>query len=205
MAQQRIAALFLDVGGVLLTNGWDRKARQRSAAHFKLDYEEMDSRHRETFDTYEVGKITLVEYLERTVFYTARDFTPEQFKTFMFEQSQPLPHMIEYATALKKRYGLKIATLSNEGRELTEYRVKKFLLGQFIDFFIFSSFVHFRKPDADIFRLTLDVAQIPPDQVVYLDDRAMFAEVARTLGIHGIHHTSYETTKAQLDQMGLTL
>lgn len=205
MTQERITALFLDVGGVLLTNGWDRKARQLAASTFKIDYAEMDDRHKMTFDTYEVGKLSLDEYLHRTVFYKERPFTPEQFKKFMLDQSKPLPHMIEYATALKKRYQLKVATLSNEGRELTEYRVKNFELGKFVDFFIFSSFVHFRKPDSEIFRLTLEIAQIPPQQVVYLDDRAMFAEVACGLGIRGIHHTSYESTKAQLDKLGLTL
>jgi len=205
MPQPQITTLFLDVGGVLLTNGWDRGARQRAAEKFGLDVAEMDDRHRLTFDTYEVGKLKLDEYLDRTVFYQQRSFTRGQFREFMFAQSQKLPDMIEFITALKARHGLTIAVVSNEGRELTLHRVRQFRLGDFVDFFIFSCFVHFRKPDADIFRLALDVAQVPAEHVAYLDDRPMFAEVASGLGIHGVHHRSYQASRNALAELGLTL
>lgn len=201
--KQQISALFLDVGGVLLTNGWDRDARALAASTFKLDPAEMQARHNLTFDTYEVGKITLDEYLDRVVFYEKRTFSRDKFKKFMFSQSKPLPKMIDLICALKKKYGLKIAVVSNEGRELNEYRIKKFKLGSFVDFFISSCFVHFRKPDEDIFRLALDVAQVPADEVVYIDDRSMFVQVAEELKIHSIHHVDYATTCKQLGAFGL--
>ena len=93
--------------------------------------------------------------------------------------------------------------MSNEGLELTRYRIKKFNLGSYVDFFISSCFVHYRKPDADLYRLALDCAQVLPEQVVYLDDRAMFVEVARGLGIQGIHHTGFESTRDALGCFGL--
>lgn len=203
MAQTNITTLFLDVGGVLLTNGWDRKARQRAAEKFNLDIDELNDRHAMTFDTYEVGKLSLDEYLQRVVFYTKRSFSPAEFRTFMFAQSQKLPDMIDFVTALKAKHRLKLAVVSNEGRELTEYRVREFKLGSFVDFFVFSCYVHFRKPDADIFRLALDVAQVAPTQVAYLDDRALFAEVANGLGIHGIHHQHVDSTRRTLAALGL--
>jgi len=203
MVQSNITTLFLDVGGVLLTNGWDRKARQRAAEKFNLDADEMNDRHGMTFDTYEVGKLSLDEYLKRVVFYTKRSFSPAEFRAFMFAQSQKLPDMIDFVTALKAKHKLKVAVVSNEGRELTEHRVREFKLGLFVDFFVFSCYVHFRKPDADIFKLALDVAQVAPKQVAYLDDRAMFAEVASGLGIHGIHHQGVDSTRRALAALGL--
>jgi putative hydrolase of the HAD superfamily len=197
--------LFLDVGGVLLTNGWDRSMRQRAAETFKLDYDEMDERHHLTFDTYEEGKLSLDEYLNRVVFYKARPFSSEEFKAFMFAQSQPYPQMIELVRELKRSDGLKVAVVSNEGRELTVHRIQKFGLAEFVDFFIVSCFVHFRKPDADIYHLALDVAQVSPERVVYIEDRFMFVEVAKSLGIRGIHHRGYDTTRAALTSMGLSL
>jgi putative hydrolase of the HAD superfamily len=197
-----IKVLFLDVGGVLLTNGWDRHMRRRAAEKFGLDHEEMDERHHLTFDTYEEGKLTLEEYLRRVVFYEKRSFTPEEFKTFMFAQSEPLPEMIEFVRSLKRRFGLRIAAVSNEGRELTVHRVRKFNLTAWIDFFIASAFVHFRKPDHDIYRMALDIAQADPAQVLYIDDRAMFVDVARDLGIRGIHHRSFESTRKALESIG---
>lgn len=201
-----ITTLFLDIGGVLLTDGWNRKSRAEAIEKFKLDPKETEDRHHLTFDTYEVGKITLDTYLERMVFYDKRDFGPMQFKEFMFAQSQPHTEMIELICGLKKKYNLKVAVVSNEGRELTEYRIKKFKLNQFVDFFISSCFVHFRKPDTDIFNLALDVSQVSPDEVVYIEDRWMFVQVAETLGINGIRHTDYNSTKHILEtQFGLSL
>ena len=149
--QPKITTLFVDIGGVLLTNGWDHQARKRAAKHFKLDWGEMEARHHLTFDTYEEGKLTLGEYLGRVVFYQKRPFTRAQFWRFMFAQSKPYPEMIELAAQLKIRHELKIAAVSNEGRELNAYRIRKYKLNGFVDSFISSCFVHLRKPDADIF------------------------------------------------------
>jgi putative hydrolase of the HAD superfamily len=200
-----ISTLFLDIGGVLLTNGWDHNMRQKAAKTFELDYGEMNERHHLTFDTYEEGKLSLYEYLRRVVFYEERPFSLEEFKAFMFEQSQPYQEMVDLVCNLKERYRLKIAAVSNEGRELTVYRIAKFDLGTFIDFFISSCFVHYRKPDEDIYRIALDIAQVPPERVVYIEDRPMFVEVAQGLGIQGIIHKDYESTRAALRGFGLEL
>lgn len=200
-----ITALFLDLGGVLLTNGWDRNSRELAAQTFALDRKEMDERHHLTFDTYEAGKLTLEQYLSRVVFYEERNFTRQQFCDFIFAQSKSFPEMIELVRALKEQYQLKIAVVNNEGRELNEHRIQKFKLGGFVDFFISSCFVHARKPDEDIYRIALDIAQVPPGQVAYLDDRLMFVQVAETLGIRGIHHTGYASTVARLAAIGLKI
>src|SRR5580658_8811733 len=148
MATTPVQALFLDVGGVLLTNGWDRNSRKAAAVKFGIDLDEMTDRHRMTFDTYESGKLDLDEYLTRTVFYQERSFSREDFKQFMLEQSQPYPEMLQLVRALKAKYGLRIAVVNNEGRELNQHRIRHFKLYDFVDFFISSCFVHFRKPDA---------------------------------------------------------
>jgi len=203
----RVTALFLDVGGVMLTNGWDRKSREAAAKQFNLDLDELNDRHRMTFDTYESGKLSLDEYLQRSVFYKDRPFTPEQFRSFMFEQSIAYPEMIDLIKALKARYGLKIAVVNNEGRELNEYRIKTFQLNEFVDFFISSCFVHFRKPDADIWKIALDIAQVPREEVVYIDDRAMFVQVAQGLGLKGVVHNykNVGATRDALAALGLAL
>ncbi len=200
---ERISALFVDIGGVLLTDGWDHHARRRAAKAFQLDFAEMDERHHLVFDTYELGKLTLKEYLSRVVFHQKRSFTHAQFWKFMTEQSKPFPQMIELIRQLKARHNLKIAVVSNEGRELNAYRIEKFNLAGFVDFFVSSCFVHLHKPDADIFRLALDLAQTPAHQIVYIENTAMFVQVAEGLGIRSILHTDYQSTRAQLAAFGL--
>src|SRR6266702_2440075 len=138
MMKTKITTLFLDVGGVMLTNGWDRKARHRAAEKFNLNCDEMDERHHLTFDTYEEGKLSLDEYLNRVVVYEPRPFSRDEFKEFMFAQSRPYPVMIDFVCRIKERHGLKVVVVSNEGRELTEHRVQAFKLGKFVDCFVSS-------------------------------------------------------------------
>jgi putative hydrolase of the HAD superfamily len=198
-----ITHLFLDVGGVLLTNGWDHQARKRAGTNFKLGLADMENRHHQTFDTYEEGKLSLEEYLNRVVFYQKRPFTRAQFRRFMFAQSKPYEKMIELVIQLKARHGLKIVVVSNEGRELNAHRIRKFKLDSFVDSFISSCFVHVRKPDVEIFQHALDVSQAEAQRVVYIENTQMFVQVAESLGIRAILHTDYTSTCKKLASFGL--
>jgi putative hydrolase of the HAD superfamily len=198
-----ITTLFLDVGGVMLSNGWGHESRSLAAEVFNLDISEIEERHHLTMTTYEEGKLSIDEYLKLVIFYKERGFTFNQFQEFIFEQTTSDQKMISFIQRLKAKYQLKIAVINNEGRELNEFRIKKFKLDQFVDFFISSCFVHFRKPDVDIFRIALDIAQVPAEEVVYIEDMQMFVDVARSLGIRSIRHKSYSTTSGELAAMGL--
>lgn len=203
MGNLSITTLFLDIGGVLLTNGWDRVARSEAAEHFHLDSLEFDERHHLTYDTYEEGKLSLDGYLQRVVFYKQQPFTIEQFKRFMLSRSQPFPDMIELVRELKSHYPIKTIAVSNEGREVNAYRISQFRLDEVIETFVSSCFVHYRKPDPDIYKIALDISLARPDQVVYIDDRPLFIEVATSLGIHSIRHTSLDETRSRLAEFGL--
>jgi putative hydrolase of the HAD superfamily len=198
-----ISALFVDIGGVLLTNGWDHQSRKRAAIHFKLNLAEMQERHELNFETHEQDKITFKEYLDRVVFYQKRAFTRATFRRFMFAQSKPYTEMIALVRNLKAKYGLKIIVVSNEARELNGHRISKFKLAGFVDAFISSCFVHLRKPDANIFKLALDAAQTPARQIVYIENTPLFVQIAEGLGIRSILHTDYKSTCAKLAPLGL--
>jgi putative hydrolase of the HAD superfamily len=198
-----ITTIFLDIGGVLLTDGWDHHARRRAAQSFKLKWAEMEERHHLMFGAYETGKVTLEEYLNLVVFYQERPFTRTQFRRFMFAQSKPYPKMIELVAQLKVQHALKIVVVSNEGRELNAYRIREFKLQEWVDFFVSSCFVHIQKPDADIFRLALDMAQVPAREVLYIDNTPLFLQIAEGLRIQSILHTDYRSTLTKLAAFGL--
>jgi putative hydrolase of the HAD superfamily len=198
-----ITTLFLDIGGVLLTNGWDHHARRRAVERFALDPEAFEERHHLAFDALETGTLSLDAYLDRVVFHEHRPFTPMEFREFMFAQSKPHPEMLDLFGRMKEANRLKVIAVSNEGRELTEYRVRRFELGALIDCFISSCFVHIRKPDLAIFRMALDISQVPPEQVAYVDDRAEHVQAARTLDIHAVHHEDVSSTGQRLAALGL--
>jgi putative hydrolase of the HAD superfamily len=193
--------LFFDVGGILLTNGWGHESRQDAARLFNLDYKELSDLHTFIFNVYEAGSVDLDEYLDTVIFNHPRDFTREDFKNFMFEQSKELPDMLAWLKEWKKDCGFRIISINNEGKELNDYRVKKFKLHDCFDAFVSSCEVGIRKPDPAIFRLAMGVAMAQPQECVYFDDRKMFALAAQKLGIRAYQHTSFETTKKILEDL----
>ena len=200
-----ISCLFLDIGGILLTNGWDHHERRRAAKRFKLNWAEMQNRHELNFEIHEVDKITFREYLDRVVFWQKLPFTRAEFRQFMFAQSKPFTEMIELVRNLKAKYRLKIVVVSNEAREVNAYRIRQFKLDQFVDAFISSCFVHLRKPDMGIFQLALDIAQVPARQIVYIDNTPLFVQIAEEFGMRGLLHTDYQSTSTKLAGFGLRL
>jgi len=198
-----ITTLFVDVGGVLLTNGWDHLARRRAAKHFKLNWAEMDQRHRLVFETHEEGKLSFDEYLSWVVFYEKRSFTENKFREFMFAQSKPYPKMLNLVAQLKAEHRLKVVVISNESRPINAHRIRTFGLDLLVDVFISSCFVGIRKPNIEIFRLALDVAQAAPARAVYIDNTPMFVQIAERLGMQSILHVDYESTRARLTSLRL--
>ena len=193
----------MDIGGVLLSDGWDHRARKRAVKRFKLEPVEMATRHQMIFDTYEEGKLTEDQYLDHVVFFRSRPFTRAEFRRFMFAQSTPYPEMLTLVRELKTKYRLKVIVVSNEARVLNDHRIQRFKLDDIVDAYISSCYVHLRKPDVDIFRLALDVAHTPAQQVAYVENTPLFVEIANGLGIRSVLHTDYRSTCAKLASFGL--
>lgn len=200
----KIAALFWDVGGVLLTNAWDRTERAKALEHFHLDPDEFHSRHEMVVSSFERGKITLDEYLDRTVFYCQRPFSRDAFRSFTFELSQPLPGRLPFAHTLANSGKYFMGTINNESRELNHYRIEKFGLREIFRVFFSSCFVGLRKPERDIYRIALETTQFPADQCCFIDDRAINLEGAAQLGMHTILVQSLERLKTDLAKLEVT-
>ncbi len=196
-----IRAIFWDVGGVLLTNAWDRTERSAALEHFHLDQEEFHDRHEMVVSSFERGKITLDEYLDRTVFYRPRPFTRDAFRDYLFSLSRPFPEVLQFAQALSDTRRYFMGTLNNESRELNYYRIDKYGLRKTFRLFISSCFVGFRKPERDIYRLALETTQIPADQCCFIDDRALNLECAAKLGMHTIQMQELEQLRGDLEKL----
>ncbi len=199
-----IRAIFWDIGGVLLTNAWDRTERAAALQHFQLDPEEFQARHEMVVSSFERGKITLDEYLDRTVFYRPRPFTREMFRDYMFSLSRPFPEVLEFARGLTGSGKYFMGTLNNESRELNYYRIEKFGLRMMFRLFISSCFVGFRKPERDIYRMALEITQVPAEQCCFIDDRALNLECAAKLGMHTIQMQKVEQLREDLAKLGVT-
>ncbi|TSJ43540.1 HAD-IA family hydrolase [Mucilaginibacter corticis] len=200
MEANNLKILFFDIGGVMLSNGWGHESREEAARKFGLDYEEVNGLHNFIFNVYEIGGVTLDDYLDTVIFNHPRDFTREDFKEFVYQQSVELP-TLEWLKEWKKDCGFRIISVNNEGKELNDYRVKKFKLHEFFDAFVSSCEVGLRKPDPAIWKLAMGIAQAQPNQCVYFDDRIMFVNAAQNLGIRAFQHKDLESTKKILQQL----
>lgn len=199
-----IQAIFWDVGGVLLSNAWDHTERAQALAQFHLDPEEFHARHELLVSPFERGKITLDEYLDRTVFYAQRSFTRDAFRESMFALSQPFPDVLQFAQSLAHSNRYLMGTINNESRELNDYRIEQFGLRKIFRLFISSCFVGLRKPERDIYRLALEITQIPADQCCFVDDRALNLECASQLRMHTIQMKNLPQLRADLEKLGVT-
>ena len=202
----KISTILWDVGGVLLTNGWDHKERDVVLGHFGVDRAAFESRHAEPNDLWEKNLITTDEYLRRTLFYEPRNFSPGEFFDLVKEQSKVLP---DSALRILKRIAasqeLELGILNNESRELNDYRIRQFGLHDLVDCFFSSCYLGLRKPNPAIYRLALDVLQRDPQEVIFVDDRPENAAAASELGMHGIRYQGSAQLSAELGRFGIAV
>lgn len=195
--------MFWDVGGVLLSNAWDRTQREQALKHFGLDWDEFQDRHEMVVSSWERGKISLQEYLERTVFYRSRSFTPEAFREYMFSLSTPDDSALALARELAQSGRYTMSSLNNESRELNLHRIQTFGLRGIFTLFVSSCFVGYRKPEEAIYRLALDLIQKAPEECCFVDDRPLNLESAARLGMQTVHMKDAQQLRQDLQKLGL--
>jgi len=200
-----IRTLFWDIGGVLLTNAWDRSQRDAAMAKFQLDPIEFQDRHEMVVSSFERGKISLDEYLDRTVFYRARSFTKDALKMYMYSLSQPLPGTLDLARRLAASGKYLMATINNESREVNLYRIETYNLREIFSFFVSSCYVGLRKPEKDIYRMALEISQRKPEECVFLDDRSLNLECALHLGMRTIQVQNAAQVGEELANLGVII
>jgi putative hydrolase of the HAD superfamily len=205
MIMSAITTIFFDIGGVLLTDGWGFNSRRAAATQFNLDWEEYSYRHERVAHSIETNGLTLEDYLDRTVFYQPRSFSREDFRAFIFAQSQPKPESLEILQQLAAAKKYFLATINNEILELNIYRIAHFGLSKYFPVFFSSCFLERRKPDESIYRTALSVTQRAPEECIFIDDREANLECPRELGFQVIHFENAETLRHELQAGGVDL
>lgn len=198
-----ITTLFWDIGGVVLTNGWDRHARRHASTEFNFDWDEFQDRHDLAFPAFDAGHTSLDEYLNRTLFYRPRPFTREQFTDFMLAQSKEYPESRAMLHAVARSGKYFVGAINNEPLELNQFRISTFKLHQDFQVFFSSCYVHSRKPEELIFRFALAVTQRPAAQCLFIDDRPLNLESPRRLGMHAIHYQNAGQLREELKSYGV--
>ncbi len=201
----KISAVFCDVGGVLLTNGWDHGERTRLVEKFGLDGVDFEGRHQMLAAALDAGQLDLDQYLDRTIFYRPRAFRKQEVRDFIYAQSEALPESLAVIGRLAQTRRVFLATLNNESRELNLHRIEKFGLRNYFSVFFSSCYLGVSKPDPQIYRLALDLSQQPAQECVFIDDRSLNLECAHRLGLHTIQFLNAEQRENDLHTLGVEL
>jgi putative hydrolase of the HAD superfamily len=205
-ATPEIRAIYWDIGGVLLTNGWDHEERARVLQQFAIPRDEYESRHEEANDRWERGEFSDEEFVKQTVFFKERSFTPEQFIQAVREQSKWLPGGAKNViAALRKNNGLKMAMLNNESGPLNDYRIATFGLAEYFDGFFCSAYIGMRKPELRMFRSGAAMLHFQPEECAFIDDRDKNCAAAAGVGMHAIQYKGEEALKGALRALGVEL
>ena len=200
-----IKVLLFDVGGVLLTNGWDRESRRLACKRFALDWDDFQDRHEFVAPDFETGKLTITEYLRRTVFYRERPFTEGEFIDFMKAQSEAMPESLALLADLAASGEYVLATINNESRELNDHRIEAFGLREYFSVFMSSCYLGMKKPEEHIYRVAVDITQHRPEQCVFIDDRELNLECADRAGIRPVHFKNAEQLRISLRELGVAV
>jgi putative hydrolase of the HAD superfamily len=198
-----ITSVFWDIGGVILTNGWDHNSRMDAVKTFGFDWEEFRERHDLSFPAFDSGQITLNQYLDRTLFYRPRSFSREDFTAFMFAQSKEYPETRAVLSDVARTRQYFVASINNEPRELNDYRIEAFALRKDFQVFFSSCYLSARKPEEAIYRIALEVSQRPAEHSVFIDDRPLNLENPRRLGMQVVHHQNAKQVRSDLRALGV--
>ncbi|HXQ49396.1 MAG TPA: HAD family phosphatase [Thermoplasmata archaeon] len=199
----RVSLLLWDVGGVLLSNGWDHAGRAAAAERFHLDAEDLERRHDHVAEAFETGRLDLAQYLATTVFNIPRPFTPDDVRAFIRARSVPYEAALACARSLRKGGAYVMVALNNESIELNEYRVSTFHLRDIFHAFLSSCYTGRRKPDPDAFRYALQITRHDPDEALFLDDRPENVEAADRLGLRTVRVRDPARVREELASAGV--
>ena len=194
--------ILFDVGGVLLTNGWDHGERAAAVAKFGLDAQELEVRNAKVFAAWERSEIDVNQYLDAVVFYEPRGFSRDEFFDFILAQSKLLEdgalEILKEISASKKYL---VGALNNEARETNDFRFSKFGLRRYLKVAFSSCYVGLRKPDPAIYRRALDILGSDPARTLFIDDRQENVDGAAAAGMVAIRFAGAEGLRAELEEL----
>jgi putative hydrolase of the HAD superfamily len=196
--------ILFDVGGVLLTNGWDHGERAAAAKYFNLDLADLEARHPAPYDAWERGTISVKDYLNAVVFYEPRHFSQDDFFGFMLNQSKLLPDgALGIAEELAASHKCMLGALNNEARETNEFRFKSFGFRDCFAVALSSCYLGLRKPEPAIYRRALDILGRPAERILFIDDRKENVGGAADAGMKTILFQGAEGLRIELASLGV--
>ena len=193
-----IRAVISDFGGVLTTPLFNAFAHVQEEHGIPLEalgkamWRATTERGENPLFPLERGELSEPEFLavleEALAAEIGRTVPMHDFAERYFAQLRPNDEMIAFLGELKVERGLRLAMLTNNVREWEpRWRAMIPAIDETFEVIVDSAFVGMRKPDREIYALTLDRLGLPADACVFIDDIEINCDAARELGIHAVH------------------
>jgi putative hydrolase of the HAD superfamily len=152
----------------------------------------------------EKGRITEAAFLAQLEAgleaHLGRPVSLDGFGARLFAALEPNEPLFAYYRDLLGR-GVRMAMLTNNVREW-EQRWRALLpVDEVFELVVDSAFVGMRKPEPEIYALTLERLGLPAGACAFVDDLEINVDAARAAGMHGIHHRDTDATIAELEQL----
>jgi putative hydrolase of the HAD superfamily len=150
----------------------------------------------------ETGRMTEAAFLdgigEELTAQLGRPIRLDGFGESYFEHLHPNERLIDYMRALKER-GYRMAICTNNVREWEPLWRAKLPVDEIFSVVVDSGFVGMRKPEPEIYALTLERLGVAPDGALFVDDVELNCQAARALGMHAVWFRSTDQAIAEIE------
>ncbi|HEY5317583.1 MAG TPA: HAD family phosphatase [Solirubrobacteraceae bacterium] len=203
-----VEAIISDFGGVLTSPLLDSFIAYeeisgisvKELGHAMGKIWERDGRH-PLFEL-ETGRMTEAAFLEgiaeQLTAELGRPILLDGFGQNYFDHLHPNHRLIDYMRALKER-GYRMAICTNNVREWEPLWRAKLPVDEIFGVVVDSAFVGLRKPEPEIYALTLERLGVPADAALFVDDIELNCDAARALGMHTVWFRSTDQAIEEIE------
>jgi putative hydrolase of the HAD superfamily len=152
----------------------------------------------------ERGQLTEAEFLAQLERGLAgvlgREVSLQGFGEQLLGAMHPNEQLFDYYRGLRDR-GVRMAMLTNNVREWEPLWRSMLPVDDVFELVVDSAFVGMRKPEPEIYALTLERLGLPAEACAFVDDLEINVDAARSLGMAGIVHRDTAATVTKLDEL----
>jgi putative hydrolase of the HAD superfamily len=153
----------------------------------------------------ERGQITEAEFLsglEATLTEVlGRPVTLEAYGARLMSELRPNERLLDYYRTLRNERGIRLAILTNNVREWHDAWRSRLKVDELFELVVDSAFEGYRKPEPEIYALTLDRLGLRASDCAFVDDVEINVRAAGEAGMHAIHFRDTDQVIADLDAL----
>ncbi|MBI9070856.1 MAG: HAD family phosphatase [Melioribacteraceae bacterium] len=200
LLERKYSVIVFDLGRVLIPFDYGITRKKMNGVSEGLGDKFVD-RYETNYDLhrkFEKNDLSVDEFLDIMIEWTENKLTREEFCKLYSELFWENTDVTALIPKLKEKY--KIVLLSNTNEIHKEYGWKNYEFLKYFDKLVLSHEVGAYKPEAKMYESVMEFTQLPPEEHIFIDDVAEYAEGARKMGWDAIHFVGYENLVEEFEK-----